>query len=129
MQDTAARRSAGGPGGTAARRAADRACRQAWWSLALYPVTFGAAFAIGEGLISTLAGDPGEADVWEVLAAAVPALIVFAIPAILAVTLGRKAMRLGRQDGRVPAIVGAAISTGFIFLNVASYLVGLIVSG
>jgi hypothetical protein len=36
-------------------------------------------------------------------------------------------MGLGRQDGRVPAIVGAALAIGFVGLNVASYLVGLVI--
>lgn len=106
---------------------ADRAYRRAWWSLALYPVTFVAAFVIGEGILSVLTEDPGDAAFWKVLVAATPALLVFVIPGILAVTLGRKAMRLGRSAGRAPAIVGAAIGIGFVGLNLASYILGRIV--
>ena len=105
--------------------AATSAYRRGWWSLTLYPVSFLAAFAIGEGILSTLPENTGEPGSWQILLAAVPALIVFVIPGILSVSQGRKAMRLGRKEGRIPAIVGAAIAIGFVGLNVASYLVGL----
>jgi threonine/homoserine/homoserine lactone efflux protein len=49
---------------------------------------------------------------------------VFAIPGILSAVQGRKAMRLGRKDGRVPAMIGAGIAVGFVLLNVASYFFG-----
>jgi hypothetical protein len=103
------------------------AYRRAWWSLALYPLSFAAAFAMGEGILSALADDTGDPAVWQVLAAATPALIVFMVPGALSVSQGRKAMRLGRKDGKVPAIVGAAIALGFVGLNAASYLIGLVV--
>lgn len=106
---------------------ANRAYRRAWWSLALYPVTFVAAFVIGEGLYSMLTGDQGNAAWWEILVAVIPALLVFVIPGILAWTQGRKAVRLGRRDGNRPAFVGAAIAIGFVVLNLASGLLRLIV--
>jgi hypothetical protein len=116
-----------GSGAPVVHRAdADRAYRRAWWSLALYPVSFVAAFAIGEGVISMLTDDSGDPAFWQVLLAATPALLAFVIPGILAVAQGRKARRLGRSDGMVPAIVGAAIAAGFLALNGISYLVGLV---
>lgn len=102
----------------------DRAYRRAWWSLALYPLSFGASFGLGEGIITALTNDTVAAEPWQVLAAIIPALVVFAIPGILSVIHGRKAMRLGRKDGKIPAISGAGIAIGFIMLNVASYLFG-----
>ena len=68
------------------------AYRRAWWSLLLYPVAAVAAFVIGEGLFSLLHGDVGDAAIWVVLVAAVPALVVFAIPGVLAVMQGRTAI-------------------------------------
>jgi hypothetical protein len=113
------------PGGAAVdSEAADTAYRRAWWSLALYPVSFGAAFGIGEGIITALTNDTVAAEFWQMLVAVIPALLVFAIPGILSVLQGRKAMRLGRKDGRVPAIIGAGIAVGFVMLNVASYFFG-----
>jgi hypothetical protein len=106
-------------------RSADIAYRHAWWSLALYPATFVVAFVIGDGLISLINGDADDAALWEVLVAGIPALVVFVIPGILAVTHGRKAMRLGRTDGKVPAIVGSVIAIGFVGLNILSHVVAL----
>ena len=54
-----------------------RDVRRAWWSLALFPVTFVAAFGVGEGLASLLGHPTGSSDdapVWLMLAAGVPAL-------------------------------------------------------
>lgn len=102
------------------------AYRRAWWSLALYPVTFVAAFVIGGGLTTLLTDDVRDAAFWEVLVAGTPALLVFVIPGILAVVQGRKAMRLGRKDGMVPAIVGAAIGLGFVGVNVLSYVIQMV---
>lgn len=117
------------PGAHLARRSksgtpADTAYRHAWWSLALYPVTFVLAFVIGEGLLSLLAEDEAEPAFWEALVSVTPALLVFVLPGVLAVRSGRKAMRLGRQDGQVPAVVGAVIGLGFAALNVLAFVVG-----
>lgn len=105
---------------------ADRAYRLAWWSLALYPVTFVAAFVIGEGLSSHFTGDVRDPTFWEALLSAVPALLVFVAPGVLAAYLGRTAVRLGRPDGMAPIVVGAVIGLGFVALNLMSYVVGLV---
>lgn len=106
-------------------RDADRAYHRAWWSLALFPVSVVLAFLVGEGLLTLLSdGDPG---VWTVLLAALPALGVMVVPGALAVHQGRRARRLGRRDGMVPAIVGTVVALGFVGLNAASYLIGLLV--
>ena len=101
---------------------ADRAYRRAWWSLALYPVSFIAAFVIGEGLYSALGGGSGHLAWWKPLAAATPAVLVFVLPGVLAVRFGRSAQRQGRPDGRYPAVVGAVIALGFVAMNVASFV-------
>jgi hypothetical protein len=106
--------------------AADLAYRYAWCSLALYPLTLVAAFAIGEGLYSEITNDQGNIAAWQVLVAATPAMLVFVVPGVIAVALGRKAVRLGRRDGRVPAIVGTAIALGFVAQNILSYCARLL---
>jgi hypothetical protein len=127
-RNSAALGSGAPPAGTADHSdSADVAYRRAWWLLALYPVSFVAAFVIGEGILSAITANNSDPAFWQVLVAGTPALIVFVIPGILSVRQGRKAMGLGRQDGRVPAIVGAALAIGFVGLNVASYLVGLVI--
>lgn len=100
---------------------ADKALRRAWWSLALYPVSFFAAFVVGEGLLTLLADSP-----WRVPLAATPALLVFVVPGVLGVAQGRRAVRLGRPDGKVPAIIGATIGLGFVGVNLLQGLVGLV---
>lgn len=129
-QFTGSPRGGGMPPGTPAHsERADNAYRRAWWSLALYPLSFVAAFVIGEGILSLLDADSSDPAIWQVFVAATPALAVFVIPGTLAVLHGRKAARLGHPSGMVPAIVGATIGLGFVLLNVASYLLGLAVSG
>jgi hypothetical protein len=108
------------------REDGDRAYRRAWWALALFPVTFALAFVVGEGLFSVLTDGETDTALWKVLLAGLPALLVFALPGALAMHLGRAARRLGRRDGMVPAIVGAAIAAGFVGLNAVSYLLILL---
>ena len=113
-------------GAVVASEAAHRAYRRAWWSLALYPVTFAVAMVIGEGLFSLLTDDAGDAPIWAVLGSATPALLVLVIPGILSVTQGRKAMRLGRKDGKVPAIIAAGIAVWVVGINITAYVAGLV---
>ena len=100
---------------------ADASVLRAWLSLAFYPVSFVAAFVVGEGLLSWYGySDDLTVPVWIAAAAAGPALIVFSVPGILSVHFGRQAMRRGDPRGHAPAVVGAAIALGFIALNVLS---------
>lgn len=125
-KNVATQGSSAGAGTRLHRSPADVAYRRAWWSLALYPISGIAAFGIGEGVISLLTDDAGDASFWQVLVAGTPALLVFVIPGILAVAQGRRAIRLGRHDGNAPALVGATIGFGVVGINVLSYVVGLI---
>lgn len=118
--------SSGHPSARAHLSPADRAYRRAWWSLALYPVSFVAAFVVGEGLASAFGGDTGSLAWWQVLLAATAAIVVFVLPGVLAVHFGRSAVRRGRADGRNPALVGAVIGLGFVAMNLASGLLVLL---
>ena len=111
----------GSQGASKRAASADRAYRRAWWSLVLYPVSFAAAFAIGEGLYSALTNDQGDAAVWQVLVAGTPALLVLVIPGVLAAIQGRRAMELGRSDGKLPALIGAVIAILFVAPNILSF--------
>ncbi|GAB3025797.1 hypothetical protein GCM10011376_12030 [Nocardioides flavus (ex Wang et al. 2016)] len=96
---------------------------RAWWSLLGFVVTFGLAFAIGEGIASALGHPPGgsqPAELWVMLVASVPALVVFVLPAVAAVHFGRRAMQLGDPRGRYPAVVAIVVAGGFVLLNVVS---------
>lgn len=58
------------------------------------------------------------------LAATVPALVVFALPAFAATWFGRRAVRLGDPRGRTPMIVGIVIALGFVLMNVLGAFFG-----
>lgn len=96
------------------------ATRRAWWSLLGFVPSFVLAFVIGEGLISALGhavGSDAQAPWWAVLTASIPALVVFALPAVLAVHFGRQAVRLGDARGRVPMVAAVVVAAGFVLLN------------
>lgn len=109
-----------------ATESAGRAYRSAWWSLALYPLSGVAAFVIGEGLFEALHDGPDDAPPWVVLVAGVPALIAFALPALMATIFSRRAVRAGHPNGAIPGYVAIAIAVAFTALNLLSYVVGLI---
>lgn len=99
--------------------------RRAWWSLLGFVPSFVLAFVIGEGLISALGYPSGGEDLppwWAMLVAVVPALVVFALPAVLAVHFGRRAVDLGDPQGKVPMMLAVAGAAGFALLNGASGL-------
>lgn len=104
--------------------AATRAYRRAWWAVVAVPVALFAAFGIGEGLLSAVAGDSDEPAAWQVAVAAIPALLVVLIPGVAAVWFGRRAVALGRPAGRLPMLLGGLATFGFVGLNLAAYLVG-----
>jgi hypothetical protein len=93
----------------------------------MYPLSFVVAFVIGEGLFAWVADGTGDPAFWQVLVAGTPALLVFVLPGIFAVSQGRKAMAGGQADGKLPAWFGVAIGVGFVVLNLGQYLLGLLV--
>jgi hypothetical protein len=106
------------------RTPADVACRRAWWSLLLYPVTLVASLMIGGGLFSLLDDRVGDIPVWVYLVAVTPALLVVVIPGVMAVIQGRRAIELGRPDGRVPAVTGTAIGAAFVVIDLLMFILG-----
>jgi hypothetical protein len=102
---------------------------RAWASLLLYPFTFAAAFGIGEGLASVFgypAGGDEQAPLWVMLAASLPALAVFALPAVLATVFARRAAHVGNPRGRTPMVIAVVVAGAFIALNVVSGVVTLV---
>ena len=100
---------------------------RAWLSLLLYPVSFAAAFAVGEGLADLFgypAGGTETPPVPVLLAASVPALVVFALPAAVATYFSRRAARNGEPAAWWPAFVAIAIAVNFVVVNVVAYAVG-----
>jgi hypothetical protein len=116
---------------TRVRHAPDAATslRRAWWSLLGFVVTFFLAFGIGEGIATALGQPSGSSEAaawWVMLLAGVPALVVFALPAVPAVHYGRRAVRLGEPRGRYPIVVALVVAGGFVLLNLLSGILVLL---
>lgn len=93
---------------------------RAWWSLLGFVPSLALAFLVGEGLITALGYDTAGGTtppVWAILVAVVPALVVFVLPAVVAVHFARRAIRLGDDRGHIPLIVAIVIAAGFVLLN------------
>jgi hypothetical protein len=108
------------------RSPADVAYRRAHLSLLLFVVSFVASFLVGEGLLSLLAADPEDPTGGQVLAAGVPALVVFALPVVVVWGFARRAIRLGRPDARAVVQVGALVALAFAGVNLLSLVAGLL---
>lgn len=100
--------------------------RRAWLSLLGFVPSFGLAFLVGEGLVSAMGYEVGvDQPPWPVaIAATVPALLVFVLPAIAAVHFGRQALRLGDRRARVPMTIAVVLATAFVLLNALAPLLG-----
>lgn len=100
--------------------------RRAWLSLLGFVLTFPLAFLVGEGLASAMGYEMGDArPSWPVvLAAVVPALVVFVLPAVASVHFGRQALHLGDRRARVPMTIAVVVAVGFVLTNALAPLLG-----
>jgi hypothetical protein len=115
-----------GPGPVDVTPDVARDLRHAWLSLLLYPLSFVAAFAIGEGLAALMGYPSGgsESPPWFVpLLAGVPALLVFVLPGLLSLKFGRRAARAGAESAMLPAVIGLLVALAFVGLNLLAFLV------
>lgn len=96
--------------------------RRAWVSVALVPVFFFIAFAVGEGIYALLGYEPENADapVWAVVVASALVVAVVVIPSVAAVYFGRRATKGGDRRGVYPAVIGAVVGVGWVVLTVVS---------
>ena len=115
-----------GPGPVDVTPDVARDVRRSWLSLLLYPLSFVAAFAIGEGLGALMGYPSGSAESppWFVsVLAAVPALVVFVLPGLLSLKFGRRAARAGAESAMLPAVIGLIVALAFVGLNLLAFLV------
>lgn len=95
-----------------------RDVRRAWGSFGLFAPSLVGAFVTGEGLLTVLGYDGEETvPVRIALTAGVPALVVFALPALLIAHLGRQAISHGHPEGRTPMVVAWVVAGVFVVGN------------
>ena len=98
---------------------------RAWIAVALIPVFFFVAFALGYVLYDLLGYKPenDDAPFWADLVATLPVIAVFLAPCVAAVIYGRRANSVGDRRGLGPVIIGALVGLAGTILSIAS-LVG-----
>jgi len=101
---------------------ASRWLGRAWAGVALVPVFFFIAFAVGQGIYAAMGYKPENADTpgWAVLVASVLIVAISLIPCIAAVHYGMRASNWGDRRGLFPAAVGAVVGVGLLVLTIAS---------
>lgn len=98
----------------------------AWWSLLLFLASGAAAIAVGEGLASAYGYSSFEQDHapgWLALAVGYPALLVFAIPALVTTHYAGRARRRGVGVAMIPLVVAWGIPVVFAAQNLLAYYV------
>lgn len=105
-----------------------RDTRWAWWSLALMPLAFVAAFVVGEGIPAWLGYDVAAAGPpwWVIAIALLSALVALAMPMLVTGLLSRRAAAAREPGAWIPLIVNASIVAGFALVNVVSGLMVVI---
>lgn len=95
---------------------------RAWTAVALVPVFFFLAFAVGEGMYALMGYKPENADapVWVDVVALIPVLVVVLIPCAAAVLFGRRASRGGDRRGVFPLVIGVIAGVGLLVLTIVS---------
>ena len=114
---------------SAAHGPGQRALRQAWWSLLLFPVSFVLAFVVGEGIPAWLGYAEPSLDStpwWVIAVAVVPAVVVFAAPLLVTAHFSREAVAEREPGGRLPLVVAAMAVGGFVALNLLGGLAQLV---
>ena len=95
---------------------------RAWAAVALVPVFFFIAFAVGEAMYALLGYKPENADspVWVDVVALVPVVVIVMIPCAAAALFGRHANRSGDRRGVYPLLIGVIAGVGALVLTVVS---------
>ena len=97
---------------------------RAWIAVALIPVFFILAFAVGQVLYSLMGYLPEDAGIplWVDLVATIPTMAVFLVPCAAAVLYGRRVSSVGDRRGLVPLCIGALAGLGLLILSVVTII-------
>ncbi len=109
---------------TSTQPAASHERRAAWLWLASTPLFFFAAFAVGEALGAWLGIEEGAVSEfsWQELVVLVVAMAVFAVPAVAAAVVARRAK--GDLLAQAPAWILGLLVAVFLVTNVVGWFVG-----
>ena len=100
--------------------------RRAWIAVALIPVFFLPALALGYVMYDLFGYAPENADapLWVDVVCAIPPLALYLAPCVAAVVLGRRADRHGDRRGLVPLAIGAIAGLALTVLTVVTLING-----
>lgn len=100
------------------------ALRRAWIAVALVPVFFLPALALGYVMYDLFgyAAESPAAPLWVDVVCALPPLALYLAPCVAAVVLGRRASRAGDRRGLVPLAVGAVAGLALTVLTVVTVI-------
>jgi hypothetical protein len=92
----------------------------AWLGVALIPVFFMIAFAVGEGAYAVLGYAPenGDAPIWVDVVTSIVVLLVFAVPCAAAVFYGRRCLRADDRRGMPPLVIASLAWAGALVLTI-----------
>lgn len=92
---------------------------RAWIAVALIPVFFMVAFAVGYALYDLMGYQPenDDAPFWVDLVCTVLILALALVPCVGAAYFGRRAHRVGDRRGRVPLGLGALAGLGLTIIS------------
>jgi len=98
--------------------------RNAWLSLALFPVAVVVAMAVGEGLLSSAGYDSGASDVPVQVRLLIggPLVLVSVVPLLVGARLAQRARAAGDHRGLLPMVVGVTIAVVFVLQNMLAAL-------
>ena len=99
---------------------------RSWICVALIPVAFVLAFAVGEGLYALLGYKPEDATepLWVALVAGIPVIVLFLVPCAAAAWYGNKARAEGHRAARLPLAIGAVLGLWMVVMNTVSLFAG-----
>jgi len=97
---------------------------RSWVAVALIPVFFFVAFALGYVLYDVFGYKPenDDAPLWVDLICTLAVLAVSLAPCVAAVALGRRATGNGDRRGLVPLGIGVLVGLGFTILSFANLI-------
>ena len=93
--------------------------RNAWISLAFFPVAVLAVMVLGDWLLSLAGYDSAEPDIPRRVRLLVggPMVLVALVPSLLGAWFGQRARNAGDGRGLAPVVVGLTLSAAFVLQN------------